>query len=299
MIIEIDPLSGFCFGVVRAIQLAEQELQHTGSLLCLGDIVHNGAEVQRLQDQGLQTIYYEDLPAHAAERLMFRAHGEPPSTYATARDLGMEVIDATCPVVLQLQRKVKRSGERLKVLHGQIILFGKPDHAEVNGLRGQTDCDCYVVQSSEDLDALDFRRHTECFSQTTMSARDYQAIAEQIACRMRAALGLEANSPEPLPLVVHASTCGQVANRHESLAKFAQQHDAILFVSGKKSSNGKMLFGECLRVNPRTYFISGIEEIDRQALEGVERLGICGATSTPRWLMEEVAQRVQELVTER
>ena len=287
MLVEIDPHSGFCFGVVRAIELAEQELKQSGSLLCLGDIVHNGAEVQRLQGRGLATIYYDDLKRYPAQRIMFRAHGEPPSTYEKALALGMEIVDATCPVVLQLQRKVKHSGEKLKSRGGQIILFGKPDHAEVNGLRGQTDCDCYVVQTPADLDAIDFRRPTECFSQTTMSARDYRAIAEQIEARMRAV-----SLSDPLPLVVHASTCSQVANRHESLALFAQQHDAILFVSGKKSSNGKMLFEECRSVNPTTYFISGIDDIPWADLAPVERLGICGATSTPRWLMEAVAEAV-------
>lgn len=288
MWVEIDPHSGFCFGVVRAIDLAEQELQRSGKLLCLGDIVHNGAEVQRLQEGGLETIYYEELNHYPAQRIMFRAHGEPPSTYEKARRLGMEIIDATCPVVLQLQRKVKRSGEVLKPQGGQIIIFGKPDHAEVNGLLGQTDCDCYVVQTPDDLTTIDFRRPTECFSQTTMSARDYKALTDQIEVRMRAL-----SSEAPPPLVIHASTCGQVANRHESLARFAQQHDAILFVSGKKSSNGKMLFEECRSVNPHTYFIVGTEDIPLADLAGVARLGICGATSTPRWLMEAVAKRVE------
>ena len=290
MQIEIDPNSGFCFGVVRAIELAEHELGQCGELLCLGDIVHNGAEVQRLEKAGLRTIYTDDLLAHKGERIMFRAHGEPPTTYAKAQELGMEVIDATCPVVLQLQKKVKKSGETLKTVGGQIVIFGKPDHAEVNGLRGQTDCEVHVVQHKEDLTQIDFRRPIECFSQTTMSAQQYKAITTLIEERMQAALGTT-----DLPLKVHASTCGQVANRHESLAAFAKQHDAILFVSGQKSSNGKMLYEECKSVNPRTYFTTGTDEIAPEWLEGVEYLGICGATSTPRWLMEAVAQRVANI----
>ena len=288
MHIEIDPNSGFCFGVVRAIELAERELGQCGELLCLGDIVHNGAEVQRLEKAGLRTIYTDDLLAHKGERIMFRAHGEPPTTYAKAQELGMEVIDATCPVVLQLQKKVKKSGETLKTVGGQIVIFGKPDHAEVNGLRGQTDCEVHVVQHKEDLTQIDFRRPIECFSQTTMSAQQYKAITTLIEERMQAALGTT-----DIPLKVHASTCGQVANRHESLAAFAKQHDAILFVSGQKSSNGKMLYEECKSVNPRTYFTTGTDEIAPEWLEGVEYLGICGATSTPRWLMEDVAERVR------
>lgn len=288
MHIEIDPNSGFCFGVVRAIELAEHELGQCGELLCLGDIVHNGAEVQRLEKAGLRTIYTDDLLAHKGERIMFRAHGEPPTTYAKAQELGMEVIDATCPVVLQLQKKVKKSGETLKTVGGQIVIFGKPDHAEVNGLRGQTDCEVHVVQHKEDLTQIDFRRPIECFSQTTMSAQQYKAITTLIEERMQAALGTT-----DLPLKVHASTCGQVANRHESLAAFAKQHDAILFVSGQKSSNGKMLYEECKSVNPRTYFTTGTDDIAPEWLEGVEYLGICGATSTPRWLMEAVAERVR------
>jgi len=288
MQIEIDPNSGFCFGVVRAIELAEHELGQCGKLLCLGDIVHNGAEVQRLEKAGLRTIYTDDLLAHKGERIMFRAHGEPPTTYAKAQELGMEVIDATCPVVLQLQKKVKKSGETLKTVGGQIVIFGKPDHAEVNGLRGQTDCEVHVVQHKEDLTQIDFRRPIECFSQTTMSAQEYKAITTLIEQRMQAALGTT-----DLPLKVHDSTCGRVANRHESLAAFARQHDAILFVSGQKSSNGKMLYEECKSVNPRTYFTTGTDEIAPEWLEGVELLGICGATSTPRWLMEAVAERVR------
>ena len=290
MQIEIDPNSGFCFGVVRAIELAEHELGRCGELLCLGDIVHNGAEVQRLEKAGLRTLYADDLAAHCGERIMFRAHGEPPTTYAKAQELGMEVIDATCPVVLQLQKKVKKSGEALKPYKGQIVIFGKPDHAEVNGLRGQTDCEVHVVQSESDLDCIDFKRPIECFSQTTMSALQYQNITRLIKQRMQAALGTM-----QLPLKVHASTCGQVANRHESLATFAREHDAILFVSGKKSSNGKMLYEECKSVNPRTYFTTGTDAIDPEWLTGVERLGICGATSTPRWLMEAVAESVLSL----
>jgi 4-hydroxy-3-methylbut-2-enyl diphosphate reductase len=292
MVIEIDPHSGFCFGVVRAIELAEQELAQCNQLLCLGDIVHNGAEVQRLENSGLHTIYYDDMYAHPSERILFRAHGEPPATYEAAKKLGMQIIDATCPVVLKLQQKVKRTGALLKPQGGQIIIFGKPDHAEVNGLCGQTDCEVFVVQTLEDLVSIDLQRPTACFSQTTMSAREYKKITTSIEVRMRELLG-----NGELPLTINASTCAQVANRHESLAKFAKEHDAILFVSGKKSSNGKMLYQECRNVNPRTYFTTGTEPIIATWLDSVERLGICGATSTPRWLMEALANRILQEYT--
>ena len=289
MLVEIDPNSGFCFGVVRAIELAEAELKNQQHLLCLGDIVHNGAEVQRLETDGLQTIYYPDLPQYPGKRILFRAHGEPPTTYQQAQELGMQIVDATCPVVLQLQRRVKKAGERLLACQGQIVIFGKPDHAEVNGLRGQTSCLVHVVQSVADLNAIDWTRPTECFSQTTMSAKDYKTLTEAIAKRMRKIHGAK------IPLQINESTCHQVANRHESIQTFAREHDAILFVSGKKSSNGKMLFEECQKVNPRTYFTTGIEDIRTEWLAGVQRLGICGATSTPRWLMEAVEKQATEI----
>lgn len=291
MEIEIDAKSGFCFGVVRAINMAEQELAERGNLLCLGDIVHNEEEVSRLEHQGLQTILHDKLEEYGKQAVLLRAHGEPPSTYARTARLGMHIIDATCPVVLALQRKVKSRGEELRKIGGAVIIFGKRGHAEVLGLLGQTECERYVVMKPGDLDAISFHRPIDCFSQTTMSPSQYKAIVAIVRSRMQAAFG-----SDEIPLRVHSTTCGQVSNRKEEIATFARTHDAVLFVSGVKSSNGKMLFEECLAVNPRTYFLSSVDAMREEWLVGVKRLGICGATSTPRWLMEAVARRADELV---
>lgn len=290
MQIEIDDRSGFCFGVVRAIDMAERELAARGTLLCLGDIVHNGEEVARLEGQGLKTIRYSDLASHAGQAVLLRAHGEPPSTYARAEDLGMPVVDATCPVVLALQRKVKVRGEALLPQGGAVIIYGKSGHAEVLGLLGQTACERHVVMTKDDLEGIPFNRPIDCFSQTTMSPTLYEEIVGEVRQRMQRAFG-----KADVPLRVHSTTCGQVSNRKEEVGTFARTHDAVLFVSGVKSSNGKMLYEECLKVNPQTYFLSSPGELRESWLRGVERLGICGATSTPRWLMEAVAQRADEL----
>ncbi len=290
MKIEIDPNSGFCFGVVRAIELAEKELGSRSSLLCLGDIVHNEEEVERLEHLGLRTIYTPELSEYEREAILFRAHGEPPVVYRQAESQGLAVIDATCPVVLALQRKVKASGERLKPLGGQVMIYGKPDHAEVNGLLGQTDCERYVVHAEEDLEQLDYSRPIECFSQTTMSPVVYGKITDLLRERMQKALGME-----DVPLRVNDTTCNRVSTRQESIAQFAMAHDAILFVSGRKSSNGRMLYEACRKVNGQTHFISSPQELDSAWLEGVESLGICGATSTPRWLMEAVVEQVRKV----
>lgn len=286
--IEIDPRSGFCFGVVRAIELAEAQLQNGKGLLCLGDIVHNEEEVARLERLGLETIYQDRLSGYTNRSILFRAHGEPPATYAQARRQGLEVIDATCPVVLALQRRMAQRGEELQAIGGQILIYGKPDHAEVNGLLGQTQCHCVVVQSMEDLEQVDFTRATDCFSQTTMSPHGYAQVVNAVRARMSQAL--DTSSP---PLRVHQTTCNQVATRKEHIAAFAAAHDAILFVSGLKSSNGRMLFAESKRVNPRTYFITSHHEVECSWLQGVQSVGICGATSTPRWLMEAVVEHVR------
>ncbi len=290
MKIEIDEKSGFCFGVVRAIDMAERELSKRGQLLCLGDIVHNGEEVMRLERRGLQTIQYPELDSHAGRTVLLRAHGEPPSTYEQAQRLGMSVVDATCPVVLALQRKVKERGAALRAEGGAIIIFGKNGHAEVLGLLGQTECDRYVVMTIADLESIAFNRPIDCFSQTTMSPTQYLSVVSAVRERMQRAFGRE-----EVPLQVHATTCAQVSNRKQEIGMFAAAHDAVLFVSGVKSSNGRMLYQECLGVNPRTFFLSSPDEMRIEWLQGVERLGVCGATSTPRWLMEAVARRAAEL----
>lgn len=284
-IIEIDDRSGFCFGVVTAIHKAEEELGRTGTLYCLGDIVHNSDEVQRLMDKGLVTITHDDLAKLHDVKVLLRAHGEPPSTYEIAEANNIEIIDATCPVVLQLQRRIKNSGESLP--GAQIVIYGKQGHAEVNGLVGQTGGRAIVVQDVADLDKIDFSKDIELYSQTTKSLSGFSNIIKEIERRVRP--GVRFNSYDTI--------CRQVANRVEHLREFAAAHSLVLFVSGKKSSNGRFLFEECKSVNPSTYMISNPSELDPQWLAGKPSIGICGATSTPRWLMEDVCERVKELTT--
>lgn len=289
--ITIDQHSGFCFGVVRAIQMAEEELKRQTPLLCLGDIVHNEEEVGRLTHLGLKTIYYPDLmECSAGERILFRAHGEPPAIYQQAQAHSLDVVDATCPVVVRLQQQVAKRGEALKAIGGQIILYGKPDHAEVNGLLGQTDCERHVVLKAEDLMQLSFDRPTDCFSQTTMDPTEYLHIVSVVRSKMQAAY-----QQGDVPLRVHHTCCGQVSHRREQIAQFAASHEVILFVSGQKSSNGHMLFATCQRANPRAYLVSHEDEVRPEWLREVHSVGICGATSTPRWLMEKIAIKARAL----
>ena len=294
MTVSIDNNSGFCFGVTRAIRAAESELTK-GPLFCLGDIVHNGEEVERLSRLGLETIDYDDLRTLRAGRVLFRAHGEPPSTYRIARDNGLEVIDASCPVVLQLQKRIRDTYTANP--DAQIVIYGKPGHAEVIGLQGQTGNTAFVVQSAADIDRLDFSRPIFLFSQTTMSVEDYQALAEAIQSRAK-------NEVQ-----VHDTICRNVANRVEKLQTFARQHDLVLFVGGRKSSNAKVLFQHCLDANPNTRFISSPDEIEKEIGEEIATakesfrkdkncqlsIGICGATSTPLWLMEACRDSVLQL----
>lgn len=284
-IIEIDDRSGFCFGVVTAIRKAEEELGRTGTLYCLGDIVHNSDEVQRLMDKGLVTITHDDLANLHDVKVLLRAHGEPPSTYEIAKANNIEIIDATCPVVLQLQRRIKSSGESLP--GAQIVIYGKEGHAEVNGLVGQTGGRAIVVQDIADLDKIDFSKDIELYSQTTKSLSGFSNIIKEIERRVKP--GVRFNSYDTI--------CRQVANRVEHLRDFAAAHSLVLFVSGKKSSNGRFLFEECKSVNPSTYMISNPSELEPGWLEGKPSIGICGATSTPRWLMEDVCERVKQLTT--
>lgn len=284
-IIEIDDKSGFCFGVVTAIRKAEEELGRTGTLYCLGDIVHNSDEVQRLMDKGLVTVTHDDIANLHDVKVLLRAHGEPPSTYEIAKANNIEIIDATCPVVLQLQRRIKNSGQSLP--GAQIVIYGKQGHAEVNGLVGQTDGRAIVVQDVADLDKIDFSKDIELYSQTTKSLSGFSKIIKEIERRVNP--GVRFNSYDTI--------CRQVANRVEHLREFAGAHTLVLFVSGKKSSNGRFLFEECKSVNPSTYMISNPSELEPDWLTGKSSIGICGATSTPRWLMEDVCERVNELTT--
>lgn len=283
--IEIDSHSGFCFGVTTAIQKAEEELGKTGKLYCLGDIVHNSDEVQRLNEKGLQIITHEDLAHLHDVKVLLRAHGEPPSTYEIARRNNIEIIDATCPVVLQLQRRIKKSFDAAEGERPQIVIYGKNGHAEVNGLVGQTSGRAIVVQNLDDLDLLDFTRPIALYSQTTKSLEGFREVITEIRKRMAPGVKFES----------YDTICRQVANRVEKLQDFARSHSLVFFVSGKKSSNGKVLCENCRQVNPRTHLIANASEIGPAWLEGAETIGICGATSTPRWLMEQVKNRIEEL----
>lgn len=280
--IEIDEKSGFCFGVVNAIKRAEEELAKGETLYCLGDIVHNGQEVQRLADMGMITITHEELKNLHNVKVLFRAHGEPPSTYELARKNNINLIDASCPVVLRLQKKVKTSYETTQT-GDQVLIYGKKGHAEVIGLLGQTDDKAIVIESEADLDKVDFSKNIRLFSQTTKSLEGFNKLIKNISERM-----------QPNATFEYSDTiCRQVANRMPNIANFAEKNDIVLFVSGKKSSNGKVLYEHSKKINPDTYFISTPEEVDQLNLDTSKKIGICGATSTPRWLMEEVAERVR------
>ena len=273
--IEIDNGSGFCFGVTTAIQKAEEELAAGKTLYCLGDIVHNGMECERLKKLGLVTINHEEMSRLHGVKVLLRAHGEPPSTYELARENDIEIIDATCPVVLQLQRRIKRQYDACP--EAQIVIFGKPGHAEVLGLVGQTESKAIVIANVEEVKRLDFTRDIYLYSQTTKSLDEFHRIIEYIQ---------EHISPNAT-FKSFDTICRQVANRMPNISAFASRHDLVLFVCGRKSSNGKVLFNECKSVNPNSHLIEGPEEIKKEWLEGVNTIGICGATSTPKWLMEQ------------
>ncbi len=283
--VEIDRDSGFCNGVVTAIRKAEEELNLNGRLYCLGDIVHNSDEVDRLRSKGLITITHEELAKLHNVKVLFRAHGEPPSTYDMARRNNIEIIDATCPVVLMLQRRIKASFDSGSP-RPQIVIYGKTGHAEVNGLVGQTMGQAIVVEHPEDLDKLDFTRDTELYSQTTKSIEGLRTLSSIISSR----------KSRSAKFTTHDTICRQVSNRVPKLISFAKSHDVVLFVSGAKSSNGRILFDECRRVNPHSHHISNVSQLHPDLLTDAASIGICGATSTPRWLMEEVKTEVERLL---
>ena len=284
-IIQIQKESGFCFGVVNAIKNAEEELAKDKDLFCLGDIVHNSQEVSRLQNKGLKTITHEELKRIQNKKVLLRAHGEPPSTYKIARANSIRIIDATCPVVLQLQKKIRKYYQESNKEKIQIVIFGKTGHAEVNGLVGQTEGTAIVVEKKSDLEQLNLNKAICLFSQTTMSVDDFQDIVREIQSRL---------NPD-IDFKFFDTICRHVANRIPDIREFASRHDLILFVAGEKSSNGKVLFSECKKANSNSILISNPENIKREWLSGAGSVGICGATSTPKWLMEEVAQTVKSL----
>lgn len=283
--IEIDQFSGFCFGVVNAIRKAEDKLQESDSFYCLGDIVHNTIEVERLRQKGLKTLTHEEMTTLRNTSVLFRAHGEPPSTYEIAQQNDIEVIDATCPVVLNLQKRIKRIHEERKGTQTQLLIFGKLGHAEVNGLVGQTNNTAIVIERKEDLEKLDFSLPIVMFSQTTKSKAAYMELVEMIQERIE----------KPELFEYHNTICQQFGNRMPKIKEFAASHDCIVFVSDAKSSNGKALFKACQEVNPDSHFVSGPQDVDAAWIEGKNNIGICGATSTPAWLMEQVKDRIAAL----
>jgi 4-hydroxy-3-methylbut-2-enyl diphosphate reductase len=285
MKIEIDRKSGFCFGVINAINKAESELGNDGKLYCLGDIVHNDAEVARLKSLGMETITHEEFFRMRNCRVLIRAHGEPPETYRYALENQIELIDATCPVVLMLQKRVKSSFKNLSKEKGQLVFFGKPGHAETTGISGQIDNKAIVVRNKEDLEKIDFTRPIELYSQTTMSIESFNEMAKAI--RERAG--------ENQQVIVRDTICRQVANRGPHLREFAARYQVVIFVAGDKSSNGAALYAVCKSVNPHTYKIEDEAGLNPEWFAGIDSVGICGATSTPRWLMEKVAAGIRKL----
>ncbi len=282
MKIEIDEKSGFCFGVVNAIRKAEEALREDEEVYCIGDIVHNRVEVSRLRSLGLITVRHEELPALRGKTVLIRAHGEPPATYALLRSNGTKLIDATCPVVSALQQRVKTAYESIRESGGQVAILGKKGHAEVVGLTGQVKEQAIVIEKKEDLDLLDFSRPICLLSQTTQSLDLFRQIKEEIRSRAKTVQDI----------TIHDTICRQVSNREPHLREFAARYDVILFVSGKKSSNGKALFEACLQTNPRSYKIEEENELEPRWFENCRSVGICGATSTPKWLMERIAKAI-------
>lgn len=280
----IDKNSGYCFGVEFAIKMAEDEMENNEPLYCLGDIVHNDMEVSRLSEKGLVVIDREQLQELSNCKVLIRAHGEPPETYKLAIENNIELIDASCPVVLKLQNRVKNAFDKMERENGQIVIYGKKGHAEVIGLTGQTLEKAIVVMDDSDLEELDFNRPITLFSQTTKSTKGFYALSEKIEGRIKRLKG----ELTEIDFHTNDSICRQVSNREPQLQRFAQENDVILFVSGKKSSNGKALYKVCLAENPRSYFIENEEEIQVNWFQNAARVGICGATSTPMWLMEQV-----------
>ncbi len=284
--VEIDKNAGFCFGVVNAIKKAEATLKQQESLYCIGDIVHNNMEVDRLQKQGLNTIDHTKFKEMGTGVVLFRAHGEPPESYKVAEENNLKIIDATCPVVLNLQKKIKKAYQQLQPLNGQVVIYGKKGHAEVNGLVGQCNGNAIVVENTNDLVHVDTTRPVILFSQTTKTIDGFKEVIAQLQSTMQA------------DLKINDTICRKVANRVPLIGEFAKNHDILIFVSGKKSSNGKLLFEICKKNNPNSFFISGAEEIQKEWFTDVKSVGVSGATSTPGWLMQEVADKIDSTVNQ-
>lgn len=286
--VEIDAHSGFCYGVIRAIETAEKELEKDERLFSLGEIVHNGVEVERLRHGGLETISHDGIETLESGKLLIRAHGEPPETYLRAQRANVEIVDCTCPVVLKLQARIKRAYEEAKACNGTIVIFGKKGHAEVNGLVGQTSGEAVVIESAAEVERIDFSHSVFLFSQTTKSIEGFEEVSRIIDERMKSAGGSGT-------FKAYNTICRQVSGRKPHLETFARKHDVIVFVSGKQSSNGKVLYNSCRKSNPRSYFVERADDLQGEWFEAGNSVGVCGATSTPKWLMEEVAERIMSV----
>ena len=290
MKITIDTRSGFCFGVVYAIEMAESILKNKKTLYCLGDIVHNNKEVERLNALGLKIINHDQLKKIKDCTVLIRAHGEPPETYNVALENNIQLLDASCPVVLKLQHQIKEGYESLKEIEGQVLIFGKEGHAEVTGLLGQTKGNAIIITTINDLEKVDFNKSIYIYSQTTKSPKAYQVITSEIEKRVK----LSKN--KKVKYIIHDTLCRQVSGREPQLKQFAIDNDVVIFVSGKKSSNGKMLFKSCKEENKYSYFISDTNELKKEWFTEDKTIGICGATSTPRWLMEKVEDSIRNML---
>lgn len=286
--IKIDQNAGFCFGVVAAIHRAEQELLKTNKLYCLGDIVHNNVEVERLAQKGLSVITYSDFDKLSEAKVLIRAHGEPPTTYEKAQKHNITLIDATCPIVLHLQQRIKKGYEEMKSLNGQVVIFGKKGHAEVIGLQGQTENSAIVISSIDEMYCIDINRPIRLYSQTTKSKESYQELIEQLSKKC-SEIGND-------NFIAYNTICNRVANRASELIEFAKSVDIIIFVSGTNSSNGKYLYECCKKVKNNTLFISDEKELKVEMFENINKIGITGATSTPMWLMEKIEEWLHQNV---
>ncbi len=290
MIVTIDTGSGFCFGVVNAIKAADIELEKSGYLYCLGDIVHNTIEVARLKTKGLEIIDYKKFKNLKNCKVLIRAHGEPPETYEMAKKNNIKLIDASCVVVKKLQNKIKDDFEKMKTEGGQIVIYGKKDHPEVIGLAGQTEYKAIVVESIENIDKIDFTKPVRLYAQTTKSVKEFKKISSNIQNRMKSA-----NKGKQIYFIAIDSICRQVSNRAPKLKEFSQNNDVIIFVTDKKSSNGKFLYKVCKEANPNSHFVSEVADIKKEWFKGFKTIGLCGATSTPLWLMEEISKGIKGL----
>jgi len=291
--VTIDKHSGFCWGVVRTIDIAEAELETSDELYSLGEIIHNPMEIERLEQKGLKTVHHADLETLRGKKVLIRAHGEPPETYRRAKELGVEIIDATCPVVTKVQERIRKFYQQ----GYQIVIYGKRDHAEVIGLVGQTRGEAIVIKSLDEIDRVDLSRKTVLFSQTTMDKETFYRIKEELEKRIEE-LVVDTFEDEAIEFHAKDTICGQVSGRDRKLREFARQNEVMIFVAGRHSSNGKVLFDICREENPRTFFVENEAELQPEWFEGVETVGISGATSTPQWLMERVKHRIEEMIAQ-